>query len=96
MNFAPLLRGVAKDPALRGAPLAVFVYLLDALDTTDFRPVKVVAIACELRMAERSAGWAVHRLVETGYLEPGHATGRTRTYRLVLPQSSAPMGAAGP
>jgi hypothetical protein len=76
------LRRAGADPRLRGAPLPVFLLLNHELDDVEFRPVKVVAIAAELRVKARVAAKALRRLTEAGYLEAGPNVGRVGTYRL--------------
>ena len=41
----PALRDASEDLALRGAPLAVYVFVLHHLERHAFRPVKADAVA---------------------------------------------------
>lgn len=83
MTWIPALTAAATDPALRGAPLAVYVYLCTTLDPHEFRPVKVESIACAVEVKYATAGWAINRLAEKGYIVQGPWADRLRTYRLV-------------
>lgn len=79
------LRAAATDPRLRGAPLAVYVYLVPGLDDQAYQPVKIASLAHALGLKDRTAAWAVQRLVHAGYLErgpPGPPGGRVHHYRL--------------
>ena len=79
---APLSRA-ACDPRLRGAPLAVYVWCLTHLDTLEYRPVKILALAADLHIAKDSAIFALRRLCAAGYLAKGpRPKGEARHYRL--------------
>jgi len=94
----PTLRVAAADPEVRGAPLAVLLYLAHELDVGQFRPVKVAVVASALHIKDITAAWAIRRLAELGYLELGPKTERLNTYRLVwtMPASvRAQTGKAG-
>ena len=79
---APL--SLAKsDPRLRGAPLAVYIWCLEHLDTLEYRPVKILVLASGVRIKTNSAVFALRRLCETGYLAKGQRPhGEARQYRL--------------
>lgn len=73
----------SEDPALRGAPLAVYIWCLHNLDALEERPVKVAVVARILRMKETTAYEALTRLATCGYLARGHRPQRgARHYRL--------------
>lgn len=79
----PALRDAADDHALRGAPLAVYVWLLHRLDLHEARPMKVAAIAHALGAKEETASHALRCLVRRGYLERRHTGTRGYVYRLL-------------
>ena len=85
------MRRAAADPAIRGAPLSIYVLLNHELDTVEYRPVKVSALATELHLKTVTAAQALTRLVSAGYLERGGKIDRVRSYRLKweLPKSPA-------
>jgi DNA-binding MarR family transcriptional regulator len=78
------LKRAAGDARLDGAPLKVYVYLNHELDLTEFRPVKVRAIANELHLKMPTTSIALRRLVETGYIQAGPKVDRVHSYRLLL------------
>lgn len=68
----PASLSLAKsDPRLRGAPLAVYVWCLEHLDTHEYRPIKVLALTTSLRIKRTTASFALARLREAGYLSRG-------------------------
>lgn len=88
-----------KDAEIRGAPLAVYFWLLGSgkLGFVEFRPLKSLEVAQAMDLNERTARFCLRQLVRSGYLEQGpreHAND-VGTYRLVwesgpaLPHSSA-------
>lgn len=101
MNFARLLhahietlRRAAADVEIRGAPLAVFLYLNQELDITEYRPVKVASVATELHLKPWNAAKALRRLTQAGYIEAGGKIDRVRSYRLRI-RPPAPAEKAG-
>lgn len=79
----PRLRSAARDRAIRGAPLAVYLHLVYELDPVCFTPIKVASIAHTLHLKDVTCAWALRRLVTARYLERGPKSGRTGMYRLV-------------
>jgi hypothetical protein len=74
----------SEDPRLRGAPLAVYVWALANLDTVDYRPVKVLALASKVHIKTNTAVDALRRLCAAGYLARGpRPHGEARHYRLL-------------
>ena len=80
----PSVLSLAKsDRRLRGAPLAVYIWCLEHLDTLDYRPVKILLLSHELHMDKSRAVFALRRLCEAGYVAKGpRAFGEARQYRL--------------
>jgi predicted transcriptional regulator len=82
----PAVQCAITDPALRGQPITVYLYLLPALRFQEWRPVKVHTVQYSLRMGKRRVIYALKLLVETGYLrrerDPATAGGGYR-YLLV-------------
>lgn len=79
----PALRDASEDLALRGAPLAVYVWLLHHLELHGHRTAKTGAIARTLHMRRHTIGQALTVLVRRGYLEEGGRDGKLRTFRLL-------------
>lgn len=72
------------DPRLRGAPLAVYVWCLEHLDTQEERPVKILQLCTALRMRTNTAVFALRRLSEDGWVAKGaRPKGEARRYRLL-------------
>lgn len=63
--------------------MAVYCHALGVLDLHEYRPLKVISVASAVRIEPWNAGWALRRLVESGYLQRGKPDNRVRTYRLV-------------
>lgn len=57
-----------SDPALRGQPVQVYLYLLSELRLQEWRKVKVHAVRRALRISTRGAIGSLKLLVEHGYL----------------------------
>ena len=79
------LRDAANDEALRGAPLAIYVYLVTSLlDTVEARSVKVSGLAIALRMKRHTITRGLRVLTVRGYLERkymGHDGYHYRAYQ---------------
>lgn len=88
----PALRDAGDDPFLRGAPLAVLVWLYPRLEPHGYRAVKAQAVAWALRMQRQSVYRAMATLCRRGYLEEGPQDGQLRTYRVLLTRNT-PVGA---
>jgi len=81
----PSVLSLAKsDRRLRGAPLAVYIWCLEHLDTLDYRPVKVAAVAHALHLRDDTTFVALRTLTSAGYLDRGQRPARgVRPYRLL-------------
>lgn len=72
------------DPRLRGAALAAYVFCLEYLDSQEWRPVKVHALAVAIRCKKMTAVDALRRLTEARYIAKGERPyGDARHYRLL-------------
>lgn len=93
----PALRDAGDDQALRGAPLAVYVWLLHRLDVHEARPMKVVVIAHGLGMKEETASGALRTLVRRGYVHRHHTGTSGYCYRLLFTRrtSEPPVSGGG-
>lgn len=80
----PALVSASTDPALRGAPLAVYVWMCAHLDLHEPRTVKAEALAQALRMRRHTVGHAFRVLVARGYIQETSRVGRIRRFRLYL------------
>lgn len=80
----PALRDAGDDQALRGAPLAVYVWLLHRLDVHEARPMKLIVIAHALGMKEETASSALRTLVRRGYVHRQHTGSAGYCYRLLF------------
>jgi DNA-binding MarR family transcriptional regulator len=85
MTWVPAHSEAANDAALRGAPLALYDWLLYQLEPHSYRPVKISAVARILRMKRQTVGVALKILCANGYLESS-PTSETRilAYRICL------------
>lgn len=81
----PALRDAANDMRLQGPPLSIYLHLLyEVLDLRDFRSVKRIVLARQLKISEKTAQRALSLLVDRGYIERGPVdVTEARTYRLV-------------
>lgn len=72
------------DHALRGTPLTVYHYLVDALHPTEWREVKQLSVCSQLRLSERTVRVALNILTTLGYIERQPIQPSSpRRYRLV-------------
>ena len=85
----PALLAAADDPELRGAPLAVLVWLWGQLEPHGYRAVKTSAVGAALGIRRGTVGRALHLLVERGYLAEGPRDGAMRSYRLLVTRNRA-------
>jgi len=85
----PALVAASDDPALRGAPLAVYVWMLANLDLHEPRTVKADALAHTLGMRPHTVGRAFRVLVARGYVAETSRQGRIRRFRLYLSRNVA-------
>lgn len=71
-----------RDPALRGQPALVYIYLLGELHPQEWRYVKIHSIRQSLRISARGVVASLQLLVRAGYLrrerDPASAGGRYR------------------
>lgn len=81
-SLIPAFVQALQDRDLRGHPRDVYIWCHEHLDTQDFRPVKHSVIESALQINSVSAGRAVRRLLDRGYLQRGDRAGRLWTYRL--------------
>lgn len=72
----------ARDPAIRGATLSVYLVLFDYLSFWEFRTAKLGSIGRQIDMKKPNVSRAISLLVERGYLVRGQDDGALRTYRL--------------
>lgn len=78
----------AKDPAIRGATLSVYVVLFEYLSVHEPRPAKHVAIARQLGVKRPAVTKAFRVLLSRGYIRQGPDDGHMNTYLL----DSSPKG----
>lgn len=93
MNILPTFRILAVE-VRSPRPLRAYLFLLEDLDTHEFRPVKLAWLRRVLRMSPAGARVALRELVRLGALErgPRDETG-VYTYRLKLkPDSHVDLG----
>jgi hypothetical protein len=76
------LRRVAIDVRAQGRPLRVYCYLQADLDFEAFRPVKLLVVGQQLRLAKGHVSYALRVLILTGHLEAGPTQDRVNTFRL--------------
>lgn len=71
-----------RDPAIRGQPALVYVYLLGELHPQEWRYVKVHTVRASLRISTRGVIHSLKTLVKAGYLmrerDPASQGGRYR------------------
>lgn len=82
MSYIPAHRDAADDPLLRGAPLAVYSWLLYRLEVHTYTQIKVTGLAYALHMKRDTVIRALKILTAEGYLQRGPASDGRRTYRL--------------
>ena len=80
----PAYQDAKDDFSLRGAPLVVYLHLLDQLSPTEWSEVKQLALCSRLRVSPRGLRYALNLLTERGYLERKPVQPSSpREYRLV-------------
>lgn len=71
-----------RDPAIRGQPVLVYVYLLGELHPQEWRYVKIHSVRQSLRISTRGVVSSLQLLVKMGYLlrerDPASQGGRYR------------------
>jgi len=97
--FPPVLLSMAKDRRLRPTDIQVYIVASQYLDFVEYRPLKSLGLAHELRTEVSQAQKALRRLVFCGYLSRGPRSepGGPFTFRMVFSlradKSTAPQGA---
>lgn len=76
------LRDAAEDPSIRGAPLAVYLWLIFRLERHEFRWVKIQGLAHAMRVKTTTASRALGILTKRGYLERRYLPRQGYQYRL--------------
>lgn len=79
------LRRAAVDRRTQGRPLRIYAFLLPDLDFEEFRPVKLLVVAQQLRIAKGHVSHSLRLLVVTGHLERGPIVDQVNSFRLGLP-----------
>lgn len=87
----PAALEAVRDPALRGQPIQVYMYLLGELRLQEWRKVKVHTVRRALRISVRGTIGSLKLLVEYGYLlrERESATDGG-SYRYLLVETVSP------
>ena len=83
------------DARLGPRAIRVYVYLADALDFGQSRPVKLLSVAVALHLKRKNVSATLRSLVEWGYLEKNARAypGGPYTYRLIYsPDGRPPVG----
>lgn len=87
-SLIPAFHTAMRDPALRGHPREVYVWLHEQLDVVEYRAVKHLALAEALAMKKQRVFDALTLLQSAGYLVRGERIDRLWTYRLVYSRPS--------
>lgn len=91
----PALQQAATDKELRGKRhrVTVYLYLCTVLDTNEFRPIKITALARFLCIRRSHLSEAVNYLIGAGYLDAkrDREDERRRSYRLFYSRQSVPQ-----
>ena len=89
MTYLPALRDAANDADLRGAPLAVYVWLVtNHLDHQEARPVKISGLSFAMRLRRNAVTRALRLLCLRGYLERRYIAREGYVYRAYLVKRS--------
>lgn len=98
MTASPAYLDACHDPELVGYPLGLYLRLYhDHLDAWEYRPVKQIALAAEMRCSERTIAAGLALLRVRGYLERGPVHfSEARTYRLAHSRQARELTAEGP
>ncbi|HEX6925658.1 MAG TPA: hypothetical protein VF167_09510 [Longimicrobiaceae bacterium] len=82
MVYLPALRDATNDAALRGAPLAVYTWLVtNHLDTQEPRSVKISGLSLTLKMKRHTVSRSLRTLCLRGYLERRYVAQQGYVYR---------------
>lgn len=65
----PAYHAARRDRALRGAPITIYLELLDTLTVEHFLPLKQLSLCVELEYSERTVRNVLWTLTKRGYLE---------------------------
>ena len=65
----PSYHAAKRDRALRGAPITIYLELLDTLTVEHFLPLKQLSLCVELGYSERTVRNVLWTLTKRGYLE---------------------------
>lgn len=94
--YVPAHRDAAQDIALRGAPLAVYDWLIYQLEPHRFKVLKIAGAALSLRMKRHTVIRALRVLCARGYLELSRVEHGKHSYRLCMTRVTPEVPFAGP
>lgn len=80
--FQQALDVVAKDKALSGETLRIWMKLLSELEDDNYMQLQQCVIAEEMGINKTHVSRAFRQLMEAGYLEEGPKSGRAKSYRV--------------
>jgi DNA-binding GntR family transcriptional regulator len=83
LTAIPAHSEAANDAALRGAPLAIYDWLLYRLEQHSYRKVNVSKTACAMGMSRTTVRVALRILCRRGYLQTTVTRTGTFAYRLL-------------
>lgn len=93
MSYPPALRDASADADLRGAPLAVYCWLVtNHLDTVEWRPVKVSGLAIAMKVERNTVTRALRLLTLRGYLARQYRERDGYWYRAYLVRQTPLVG----
>lgn len=89
MSYLPALRDATNDEALRGAPLAVYTWLItNHLDSQEPRAVKISGLSSAMKLRRNTVSRALRLLCLRGYLERRYVARAGYVYRAYLVRRS--------
>ena len=96
--IAPAYLAAVHDLELVGYPLGLYLRLYhDHLDAWEYRPVKQLALAAEMRCSLSTVEKGLKLLTDLRYLEKGaRRFGEAQTYRLAHTREARDLTAEGP
>lgn len=80
--FQHALDVVAKDKALSGETLRIWMKLLSELEDDNYMQLQQTKISEEMGIQKTHVSRAFRQLMEAGYLEEGPKSGRAKSYRV--------------